>query len=1383
MQPQISNTFTLSAEKPAVSVDHINNYYLLTATRTVPAVNDPGWVLVAPGGQIPVPVTATPYLWHKAVTVLTDGSELDPYVEFGGSLGQNGIDYDLVPSHSTIIHKEDDSYDPTQVSCGLILRNADGTATQQSSVPAGYSVQVSIDNGTASAYTLGTNIATANHTVISFILKYGSIVIERHDIRVFTEGSQGLQGRGIYSMDTRFKANATGTTPTCSSDADWAGWSALSGAGYSSDNKYLFRCVRTVYLEPDGTYSTPEFVIDGPTVWGHDGIDGVDGADSYKVDLSNESDIIPVDADRKIVGTPVVLSTTLRFYKGATGQSISKPNANSLTIAGVAPSIVPQAATSPYYDLTWTIPVGLTITNDRYEVELVASGAHRATFSVAVVKSGQSGVSPAVYQLLPSASEFIIARTSNKGYNPSSVALTCGYTKTQGTSAPTTVSHSTSRFDGYDIFFRRRYRSNSNWENSLWYRYRIYQSSKLNQIDVSLWKEVQFIICTNNTDTFSDGSETGKIDTETVPIVIDGANGYDGEDGIDGQDGQDGDDGNGIESDVFYYTLTTTQIEPSTTNLDVQHGWYRRIDQGCPQAATKQYPFLWECEHIQYTRDTSLNKKILRLINFYNQDTRPQLLKNTAFDGVLSSVWNFLTNAEVNPEANGACAGVKCFPYYQNAYSYADYLDQVVYFADPTKGRIIKPSTWYTFSFYSRIRQYVNYKLTGRSYYVFTNSIYLRAGRYRVRFNGHISTAAKNSGYHLTLALFGPNQTWNYNCNASIMSDEDVTVTGSNYMDVPSDGNYSIEALQYDNYGNLVSTYDMFINWYSIICDTDSNRISTYLFPGVSDPAVDCFIDGVPGDIWYDAGTDFLLKSDEDVADSDGWVRHYVTFKTCASLDVTSGSNHWTPDTPRQVRFRTWRSFVEISKPKLEEGFLPTEWCEMEGESITDCTHNPRGTWKSSGSVSDPEDATYYYCNGVRDVVQALAEPGSTTLKYWRLKHRTSSAGYSNSVQPCSDPEHWEEASHFKFVVVDAMFAEEINSANIIAQKVRVYNQARTKALIIDPGETYPFQMGPVGAPNVKIDIDGKITASGADITGKITATSGKIGGFTISGNTLTGGNNAELAFGSGSKMTLGSSPFISTYANLSYSKTVEINGGIGAYIPQSYSFSCKENARVTLSVPSGGGANFDNFFAANIFEISYYSKRFTSGNDTRYGFQYAMIGSGHVVMDGIVDGVCCDKITYSNNYEIKMLRPPLHSNRIIINSSKYYNHLALPDILSLFTTVGTRFIKSSASDPSMFTFKMDFVNIGNPVGILGRNSVIETSDGKIFNIYDYPKLFRNRTEMYGMSGHSYYYGFYLDTNQIISVLFVYDSSLAEAQRFRAYINEDYDTIYTPPGY
>ena len=1100
MQPQISNTFALSAQKPAVSVDHINNYYLLTATRTVPAVNDPGWVLVAPGGQIPVPVTATPYLWHKAVTILTDGTELDPYVEFGGSLGQNGIDYDLVPSHSTIIHKEDDSYDPTQVSCGLILRNADGTATQQNAVPAGYSVQISIDNGAAASYTLGTNIATANHTVISFILKYGSIVIERHDIRVFTEGSQGLQGRGIYSMDTRFKANATGTTPACASDADWANWSALSGAGYSSENKYLFRCVRTVYLESDGTYSTPEFVIDGPTVWGHD------AEDVYAVDLTNQSDIIPTDSESKTTGQ-IILSTTIRLYKGATAQTINKPTGDHLKIAGIAPSVSPSSATANRYTLTWTIPSGTTIGFEELGIEIAANSDFSAVFSLAKVKSGAAGVSPAVYQLLPSASEFIIARTSNKGYNPSSVALTCGYTKTQGTSTPTTVSHSTSRFDGYDIFFRRRYRSNSNWENSLWYRYRIYQSSKLNQIDVSVWKEVQFIICTNDTDTFSDGSETGKIDTETVPILIDGANGYDGEDGVDGQDGQDGDDGNGIASDVFYYTLTTTQIEPSTTNLDVQHGWYRRTDQGCPQAATKQYPFLWECEHIQYTRDTSLNKKILRLINFYNQDTRPQLLKNTAFDGVLSSVWNFLTNAEVNPEANGACAGVKCFPYYQNSYSYADFLDQVVYFADPTKGRIIKPSTWYTFSFYSRIRQYVNYKLTGRSYYVFSNSIYLRAGRYRVRFNGHISTAAKNSGYHLTLALFGPNQTWNYNCNASIVSDEDVTVTGSNYMDVPSDGNYSIEALQYDNYGNLVSTYDMFINWYSIICDTDSNKISTYLFPGVSDPAVDCFIDGVPGDIWYDAGADFLLKSDEDVADSDGWVRHYVTFKTCASLDVTSGSNHWTPDTPRQVRFRTWRSFVEISKPKLEEGFLPTEWCEMDGEDSTDCTHNPRGTWQSIAQhQSDPENATYYYCNGIRDVVQALASAGSTAMKYWRLKHRTRSTGFSSSTQPYLDPDHWEEATHFKFVIVEAMFAEEVTTSKLIAKKVKVLNSAGTKGLVIEPDVTYPLALGPISNPNFKVDMDGNVIVKGG-----LNAANGK---FVIDGNGNISGQDFFLQGG-----------------------------------------------------------------------------------------------------------------------------------------------------------------------------------------------------------------------------------------------------------------------------
>lgn len=1744
MQPQISNTFALSAQKPAVSVDHINNYYLLTATRTVPAVNDPGWVLVAPGGQIPVPVTATPYLWHKAVTILTDGTELDPYVEFGGSLGQNGIDYDLVPSHSTIIHKEDDSYDPTQVSCGLILRNADGTATQQGTVPAGYSVQVSIDNAAASSYTLGANIATANHTVISFILKYGSIVIERHDIRVFTEGSQGLQGRGIYSMDTRFKANATGTTPACASDSDWAGWSDLSAAGYSSENKYLFRCVRTVYLESDGTYSSPEFVIDGPTVWGHD------AEDVYICDLTNESDIIPTDSESKTTGQ-IILSTTIRLYKGATPQTINKPTGNHLRIAGIAPSVSPSSATANSYTLTWTIPSGTTIGFEELGIEIDANSDFSAAFSLAKVKSGAAGVSPTVYQILPSAAqynaardgnnyvpstisptcgyvkktgntttivnevsaafdnlnlyfrrksrstgtwedglyykyadkkteklvnlsvadfkeiEFVIAnnvsgasvqanniagiidtesipivadgqsitgpagrgvksivsrfktttantapavpaslddwagwselddvtynatnkylwrctqiiyllpdgtddtpeysidgpsvwghesvdpftvdlsnesdviptdsagkttgqvvittrlrlyegatlktisrpdpstiqlagitpsvspgtatanyyditwtiptatvisadryevtftpktnysivfsvvrvkggakgdspaiyqlkpstdqfsigRTDANGYIPATVQLKCGYVKTQGTDT-TIVADSTSAFDGYQIYFRRKKRVDDSWDysNNSFRKYTTANyNSYLKSIDVSLYKAVEFIICSNSSATISDPNENyanviGLIDREVVPIVVDG------------RVGNTGPTGNGISSDQFYYCLTATQAPPSTENLDVEHGWYIKGSQGCPTYPTQMQSFLWECEYIQYTTNPNLNQKILRLSSFYNLAIRPQLLRNTAFDGDLSDVWGALTNGRVNPEAIGACAGYQCEPYEYNAdwnhNTCNDYLTQVVYHQDPTKGRLLKPSTWYTLSFYTRLRRYLNVTSNAYGFSGQFQQIYLRKGSYRLVLNGHCSAAARAAAQPVSLRayIFGPmgsGSGWNTNRISEIKTvydstkESDILTIGGDYWLI-SDHTVRITEEQYNALSEQQKAlYECFdpegvyqvgfyafkaqgqggdagetvtVNWWYVKSESDDNRLDAYCYPGVGDTTEQMFVDGAVQSGRYDCQSNFYLADDEEHADSQGWTRHYLTFKTHSTFDIISGNSHWTPDDNRQILFRLFRTWVEIGKIKLEEGFLPTDWCEMEDESIIDCTHNPRGTWQSSAEhQSDLENATYYYCNGTRDVVQALAGAGTTLKKYWRLKHRTSAAGYYNSVQPYLDPEHWEEAVHFKFVVVDAMFAEEINSDKIIAQKVRVYNQQRTKGLIIDPGETYPFQMGPVGNPNFKIDIDGKLFSTGADITGKITATSGKIAGFTISGNNLTAGNNTELKFGSGSKMTLGSSPFISTFANLSYSKTVNINGGVNEYIPVSYPFTCKENARVTLEPASGDDLNFKNFFAANIFDISYYSKRVLTDNNNRYGFQYAMIGSGHVVMDGIVDGVCCDKITFSRDDVIELLRPPFHSNRILVNSTHLRNHIVLPDMLSLLTTLGVGFVKSD--NPTLFTFKMEIVNIGNPVGLMGRNA-FEISDERPYYVNVFPRLFRNGTERNWTVEDEYYrnnyYGFLLRSNSITSVLFVYDSSQSEANRFRAYLNEDHDTIYTPPSY
>lgn len=273
IKPTISQTFSVLAAKEPISVDHIDSWYLLEASGTAPSVTDSRWQFHNEGDPIPSPTSAAPYLWKKSVTYFTDGTKSDTVVEFCGGLGKNGIDYDLVPSHSSIVKSEDGALSPSNVSCAIIKRNADGSAEQLTSAPTGYSIEVRRnDRVVNSNYGPGGNISTSGTTSgITFILKYGTIVIERHNLNVIAEGAQGLTGRGIQSQDYRFKALSSASMPaTPTNNSTWETWFALSQSGYSSSYPYLYRCIRTVYIDGNGNTSV-EYVVDGPTVWGQTG--------------------------------------------------------------------------------------------------------------------------------------------------------------------------------------------------------------------------------------------------------------------------------------------------------------------------------------------------------------------------------------------------------------------------------------------------------------------------------------------------------------------------------------------------------------------------------------------------------------------------------------------------------------------------------------------------------------------------------------------------------------------------------------------------------------------------------------------------------------------------------------------------------------------------------------------------------------------------------------------------------------------------------------------------------------------------------------------------------------------------------------------------------
>ena len=526
MNPVISQTFAVTAVKPTISVDHIDNYYITEASGIMPAVSDSRWQLIPDGQQVPVPTASAPYLWHKYITYLTDGSALDPIVEFAGSLGQNGFDYDLVPSHSAIIKDANDNLSPANVSCSLIKRNADGSAETQSVVPSGYSVIVYRDN-TSSFYTLGSNVSTAGITsVITFVLKYGNIEVERHDLRVIAEGAEGLTGRGIQSQDTRFKATTTNSIPaTPTNDNTWNTWSSLASCGYSQSTPYLWKCIKTVYLNGNGTTET-EYLVEGPTVWGQN------GADAIFIDLDNEMDAIPCDSTGKVT-VATTLVTYARLYRGSAiiNDGLTAPVAANCKLGSVTPTITPQQDGA--YKLEWVFAVNTQLSADRLTASIAigyASKSYPAVFTANVVKSGAPGVSPAIYQLLLSQNDASFARNSSNQLTPASISIRCGYTKNYNGSIVKHDGDQASDLQNIDGTYNILYRAiaaNGSPGNWAWMKdlsssnfYLVIPNSTTNTA-------YEFILTTANS--ASAVAESNIFDRETLPINKDGLNGAPGE--------------------------------------------------------------------------------------------------------------------------------------------------------------------------------------------------------------------------------------------------------------------------------------------------------------------------------------------------------------------------------------------------------------------------------------------------------------------------------------------------------------------------------------------------------------------------------------------------------------------------------------------------------------------------------------------------------------------------------------------------------------------------------------------------------------------------------------------------------------------------------------
>ena len=793
-----------------------------------------------------------------------------------------------------------------------------------------------------------------------------------------------------------------------------------------------------------------------------------DGTSPYVADLDNEMDSVACDADGKTTSEQYI-ETNVCFYKGNTKQTIKSSEGIVCKIGSYELGSDYAAEGSPTPAATYKAVVtglgttnanvkiyiksgtSITSTNITITVKSTIDGADRTANLVLTmngIRPGGKGENAILYNLMPSVSEINIGRTDAGGYSPTTFELTCGYKKNNGGTI-TSVENATSRIDSkYYIYYRRRTRSNQTWEGT-YFRYDYYRSDSshsLTALDVTTYDAVEFIICTASSISFyvSNIGNYTLVDKETVPVISDG------------KKGDGGPTGNGISSDEFYYCQTTTVEPPQTTYLTETYGWYLRGSANCPTAPTGKNNYLWECRYIQYSVDTSQNKKILRLVLMRDTEVKPNLLEQTAFDSEdsmdkwmhnLGSIENV---GEVIPQARGALNAFGAFP---TSASEKNFLQQVVF--DPGVLAKIKSNEWYTLSFYARTRRYVD--MDGNTYGFYFQNIYLKAGTYKLQYNGRCSVSAYNNNVSLNGYLWysgdhGQTEDWGKSTNTSLLSKADTTVTTGNFT-VSVAGYYKIGFYAYKTSGHAGTENDIVhINWWRILSVGDNSQIYTFLYPTAVKNGSTYFVDGVvKSNLPTDCNVCWQLDEDDDDCDNLGWTRHSVTFQTKSSITMAE----------QNVLFRMYNTYVEICMVKLEQNAMPTEWCENEHDTSTECSHNPCGTWVSGN--------TYYYCNGVRDVVRAL-DSANGGYNWFRMKRRTTFLGYKSTIQPYADTDHWEKGNKMKFTIVDSMFAEEIFTDKLTV--ARLLTTPDDRGAHVEMHDAVLDIFGTHAFPNIRLGID-----------------------------------------------------------------------------------------------------------------------------------------------------------------------------------------------------------------------------------------------------------------------------------------------------------------------
>lgn len=381
--------------------------------------------------------------------------------------------------------------------------------------------------------------------------------------------------------------------------------------------------------------------------------------------------------------------------------------------------------------------------------------------------------------------------------------------------------------------------------------------------------------------------------------------------------GDKGTDGDGTE-----YVFKRTEVETapdailvsSTADGYVPTGW---TDE--PSGVSADYPFEWVSirhktngkwgsfsEPTLWNNYVVWNPNLLEQTEFESMDRLDKwdvVSRNNGGSGIDTSITHINTSG---------VDGHNCF-YDANTKRndesvYKEVLRQVLQSSTTKK---LKPSTWYTLSFWAKCgTKTLTVNETSSAYGFAQRTLYLRSGRkYTFSFNGRIDAQAKSDGKELRCFIWQDG--WKWQKEISVSNTYNTTASIS-FDDVPADGVYHFAAYLYDS--TEPRTGKATLNWVRILEDGGA-IFSTYIFPSAID-TTKVFVDGVQNNntIGADCGVNYPTYT--------AWKKHTITFKTKASFADTE-----------YVLFRLQpiiisgnSQYLYVCMPKLEVGKVATAY-------------------------------------------------------------------------------------------------------------------------------------------------------------------------------------------------------------------------------------------------------------------------------------------------------------------------------------------------------------------------------------------------------------------------------------------------------------------------